>query len=125
MQQSPCAAYGLLLRALASSFGRIGADASADRSSLLEVSFGLMHVVSAACTALARLPAGIATPGVHAGMTFTMLRGTEPLIPGKVEEAVITEGLRSLARAAAKLPAMQDEEAEKIGLLAATFCICA
>jgi hypothetical protein len=56
-------------------------------------------------------------------MTFTMLRGTEPLIAGEIEEVVITERLNALARAAANLPAMRDEEAQNIGLLATTFRI--
>lgn len=43
-------------------------------------------------------------PGVNAGMTFTILRGTEPLIQGEVEQAIIVERLRALARVAETLP---------------------
>lgn len=118
-----CAVYGLLLRTLVASFGRGGPNAAEDRAALLGVSFGLMHVLGAAATALARLLASPDAPGVHAGMTFTMLRGTEPLIAGEVEQVVITERLRALARVAAELPSIGAEAADSLRSLGSDFTI--
>ena len=120
-----CAAYGLLLRSLVATFGRSERGAKAARSALLELAFELMHILGKAATALTRLPAGADEPKVHAGMTFTMLRGTEPLIPGEVEQVVIVERLRALARAAALLPMLGNGTADRLDSLASSFRITA
>ena len=116
-----CATYGLLLRVLVACFGRTGHHVAADRAALMALSFALMHELGAAASALARLPASPEAPGVHAGMTFTMLRGIEPLIQGAVEQTIIAERLAALARAAARLPALGDGAAGRIDALAAGF----
>lgn len=94
-----CAAYGLLLRLLVQSFGRRGDRAVSEQGTLMEVAFALMHVVGTASTKLARLAADLDRPDVNAGMSFTMLRGVEPLLAGRVEWQLLGEQLLSLARA--------------------------
>ena len=94
-----CATYGLLLRCLVQCFGRPGTDRQAQQKKLVSVAIDLMHVLSEASTKLARLPATKESDAVHAGMTFTMLRGVEPLLPGEVERLLLRERAADLARA--------------------------
>ena len=82
-----------------------------------------MHVLAAAGAALARRPAGPTHPGVNAGMTFTMLRGVEPLLGGKVEQALIRERLGALAAAAAALADIGERFGGELGVLAASFSL--
>jgi hypothetical protein len=112
-----CASYGLLLRLLVQSFGRTGARAAAQQEALVSAAIDLMHVLGASARALARLPASPSVPGVNAGMSFTMLRGVEPLLPGS-EERALGEQLAGLARAARRLPALGGRLAETLGRLA-------
>jgi hypothetical protein len=95
-----CATYGLLLRCLAQCFGRSGMDA---QTALMATAIELMHALGEASTALARLPAAADAPGTHAGMTFTMLRGVEPL-PISVERCILQEQIAALAGARCDLP---------------------
>jgi hypothetical protein len=92
-----CASYGLLLRCLVQCFGRTGPRAEDEQQALMGAGIALMHVLGEASTALARLPATRDAGGVHAGMTFTMLRGVEPLLPGVVEQAILRERVTALA----------------------------
>ena len=46
------------------------------------------------------LPATRAHPGVHAGMTFTMLRGVAPFMQGTSEYVLMKERLQALAAGA-------------------------
>ncbi len=94
-----CATYGVLLRILGQAFARSGASASSDQRALLGAAFDLMHALGAAATALARLPANADGGPVRAGMSFTMLRGVEPLLGGSAEARIIREQLAALARA--------------------------
>jgi hypothetical protein len=98
-----CATYGLLLRCLAQCFGRSGTDAQTAQSALMATAIELMHALGEASTALARLPATTEAHGPHAGMTFTMLRGVEPL-PISVERCVLQERIAALAGARCDLP---------------------
>lgn len=91
-----CATYGLLLRCLAQCFGRSANDIESARMTLMSAAIELMHVLGEASTALARLPASDSWPGINAGMTFTMLRGVEPL-PVRVERQVLLERAAALA----------------------------
>jgi hypothetical protein len=95
------ATYGLLLRCLVQSFGREGADREAEQKALVSAAIDLMHVLGDASTRLARLPASPALDVVNAGMSFTMLRGVEPLLPGPVERRLLGERAAALARAGA------------------------
>ncbi len=116
-----CAAYGLLLRLLVQCFGREPADALARQKRLFGAAIELMHVVGAASEALARLPASAAdAPRVNAGMSFTMLRGVEPLL-GHAEEVLLAEQLGELARHAPAVTALPGDVAARLAKLAARF----
>ena len=91
-----CATYGLLLRCLVQCFGRTGDDIEQSQKALMAAAIELMHILGEASTALARLPASSVEGGVHAGMTFTMLRGVEPLLPGVVERHILRERMTAL-----------------------------
>lgn len=89
-----CAAYGLLVRVLTQMFGR--ADKTM-KELLVAAAFSLMHAMAEPSDRLVRLPANSA-PGVNAGMSFTMLRGVEPLLQGPSEALRLTEQAAALAR---------------------------
>lgn len=91
------ATYALLLRLLVQSFGRVDERAGA----MLGAAITLMHVVGEVGEALATMPASAARPSTNAGMTFTMLRGVEPLAAGPVEVQLLGELFDELADAAA------------------------
>jgi hypothetical protein len=94
-----CAVYGLLLRCLVQCFDRPEADGKAQKR-LMSAAIDLMHVLGETATVLARLPASREGGGVNAGMTFTMLRGVEPLLPGPVEKRLLLERVTELSTAA-------------------------
>ncbi len=93
-----CATYGLLLRCIVQCFGRSGTDGRAEQTSLMSTAIDLMHVLGEVSTTLVRLPASRADCNVNVGMTFTMLRSVEPLLPGNVERHLLRERAESLAR---------------------------
>ena len=93
------ASYGLLVRLLAQAYATSGPDAAADKGQLMSAAMALMHVLAQAATALVQLPASPEHPGLHAGMTFTMLRGVEPFA-GAAARRLIVERLRQLATGA-------------------------
>ena len=93
-----CAAYGLLLRMLVQCFGRSGPGAPVAQKTLMDAAIALMHAVAAVGADLARLPASADRDGVHAGLSFTMLRGVEPLVDGRAEALLLREQLERLAR---------------------------
>lgn len=93
-----CACYGLLLRCLVQCFGRAGDNRKAQQETLMSASLALMHVLADASTRLARLPATTIDPGVNAGMSFTMLRSVEPLLPEEPERRLLTERAADLVR---------------------------
>ncbi|MBB5712641.1 ferritin-like domain-containing protein [Sphingomonas xinjiangensis] len=94
-----CATYGLLLRCLVQSFGREGREREAEQKALMSAAIDLMHALGDASTRLARLPAAAASADVHAGMSFTMLRGVEPLLGGAIERALLNERSSALVGA--------------------------
>lgn len=91
-----CATYGLLLRCLVQCFGRSGSDTATEQTALMSAAIELMHVLGETSTALARLPASDDAQAGNAGMTFTMLRGVEPL-PVQVERRVLQERITALS----------------------------
>ena len=97
-----CATYGLLLRCLVQCFGRSVGEGAAPQKALMSAAIDLMHVLGDASTALARLPASRVGSGINAGMSFTMLRGVEPLIAGAVEKRLLQERARALLSASTK-----------------------
>jgi hypothetical protein len=113
-----CATYGLLLRCLVQCFGRPAADGKAGQKALVSAAIDLMHVLGEAATALARLPASAAAGGINAGMTFTMLRGVETLLAGKVEQHVLRERVQALADAGSR---HSDKVREALGRVSASL----
>jgi hypothetical protein len=113
-----CAAYGLLLRLLVQCFGREPTDVRARQKRLFGAAIELMHIVGAASEALARVPASADAPGINAGMSFTMLRGVEPLL-SRSEAVLLTEQLGELARHARAVPALPEEAAARLAKLSA------
>jgi len=99
-----CATYGLLLRLLVQSFGREGAG---QQAALVNGAIELMHVLGAAGRALARMPASLSAPGIHAGLSFTMLRGIEPLLQPS-EGPVLAEQIMALLRAARRIASLPE-----------------
>jgi hypothetical protein len=91
-----CATYGLLLRCLVQCFGRHDDAAEQAQTALMAAAIELMHVLGETSTALARLPATADEQSGNAGMTFTMLRGVEPL-PSRIEKPVLQERVAALA----------------------------
>jgi hypothetical protein len=98
-----CATYGLLLRCLVQCFGRSGANREREQQRLMSAAIALMHVLGDASSQLARLPASAADHAAHAGMTFTMLRGVEPLLPGGAERRLLLERAADLVRAGERI----------------------
>ncbi|ESQ78744.1 hypothetical protein AEYBE204_12220 [Asticcacaulis sp. YBE204] len=90
------ATYNLLLRALVQAFCQNRSDATQER--FMTLALGLMHVLSSVAQTLASIPA---TEGgrLTAGLTFTTLRGLEPLATGEVETILIQERLLLLIAA--------------------------
>lgn len=117
-----CAAYGLLLRLLVQCFGR-GDAAEADQRRLMDAAIALMHVVGASGDALARRPASAQAPGVNAGLSFTMLRGVEPLLRGRAETRLLREQLQRLVDAVPTLPPVPGLERAGLGALAERFAV--
>jgi hypothetical protein len=115
-----CAAYGLLLRLLVQCFGRELTDVLARQKRLFGAAIELMHVVGAASEALARVPASADAPGLNAGMSFTMLRGVEPLL-SRSEEVLLTEQLGELARHARAVHGLPEDVTARLAKLAARF----
>lgn len=121
-----CASYGLLLRLLVQCFGRRdgndgGGDEATSHATLMNAAITLMHVVGATGDALARLPASSAAPGVNAGMSFTMLRGVEPLLSGRSEALLLHELTCRLADGVAALPPVPRLKEAGLAALADSF----
>jgi hypothetical protein len=101
------AVYSALLRLLVQAFGRQTADAAVVQRQHLDAAIELMHLLGKLGSLLATLPASDAVPGVHAGLTFTMLRSVDPLLVGKAERHLIDERLTGLANEAEHLARLQ------------------
>jgi hypothetical protein len=100
------AIYSVLLRCLVQAFGRDGRQAQAEQKRYVGIAIELMHCLAVASTVLAKLPASPHHPGVTAGMTFTMLRGVEPLLQGAAERLLVHERLMDLRSGAARIHRM-------------------
>jgi hypothetical protein len=100
-----CATYGLLLRCLVQCFSRPDGDGADAQKQLMSAAIDLMHVLGEVATLLARLPASASAEDVNAGMTFTMLRGVEPLLLGAVEKRLLLERAEALLGAGTNISA--------------------
>lgn len=118
------AVYGMLLRCLVQAYSKSAPAAAPEKEQLWSAAVELMHVLDRVAKALVKLPASLAHPGVHAGMTFTMLRGVEPFVAGAPERTLILERLGQLAtgaqRAAKTVPEIAPAS-ERLAALAARF----
>jgi CDGSH-type Zn-finger protein/uncharacterized Fe-S cluster protein YjdI len=91
------AVYGHMLRSLVQAYGR-GAEGEAGKHLYAGMATDLMPVVDALGSHLAALPAGPSHPGIHAGMTFTMLRDVAKLPPGPGEARFMAERLLDMGK---------------------------
>lgn len=117
------ALYNHMLRLLVQAFGRGGSD-PAPAARLMQAAITVMSVFGRVSEHVATLPASRSTAGVHAGVSFAILRSTEPLASGASEFSVLAERfdelsgqLRSLGAA---LPGLA-KGAEKLEQVAASF----
>jgi hypothetical protein len=116
------ALYNQMLRLLTQAFGRARAR-TADQARLLDAAICVMGILSAVAQHLTTLPASHADPMVRAGVSFTMLRATEPLIEDAGEWKFLGQRFEELAdglRSACREPAMR-ALALKLDELAARF----
>jgi hypothetical protein len=74
------AAYGLMLRLMAFAYSL--ARPSDHKAFAVDAAIGLMQALTLLGERAARLPAGPASPGCHAGVSFTALRDASALAPG-------------------------------------------
>lgn len=95
------AAYGLMLRLLASAY-TVPAP-HPDKALAVELAIGMMQAVTPLAERAARLPAGPTNPHCNAGMSFTALRDAAPLPPGPSAWRFFSERLTELTEAASAL----------------------
>jgi hypothetical protein len=95
------ALYNHMLRLLSQAYARANATV-ASKKALISGAIDCMHVLGAVCEHLTTLPATAAHDGVMAGMSFAMLRATEPLVENASEWRLIGERFGELAAGARK-----------------------
>jgi len=95
-------AYGHMLRCLVQSYGRAPGDGENKRL-FVTLARELMSILTPVCEHLASLPASDSTPGVNAGMTFTMLRDVARVPEGHGEMQMMRERLVQMSEQAARL----------------------
>lgn len=89
------ALYAFMLRGLAACY-QAEAGGSGRRADLVAAAFGAMHALEGLGTALTRLPASEARPGVMAGLSFLVPRATEVLAPGADAARLLAERLAEI-----------------------------
>ena len=119
------AVYNQMLRLLVQAYGRAASRLESKRM-LLEAAMKTMGVLRAIGEHVSTLPAREDTPDVNAGVTFTIIRATEPLCESSAEWAAIGERFTELAQGArsAELPEMEktvETAAQKLDALARQF----
>jgi CDGSH-type Zn-finger protein/uncharacterized Fe-S cluster protein YjdI len=90
------AIYGQALRCLVQGYGRERGGTA--KRQLVDAAIDMMMILSEVGTYLASLPASHAHPGVHAGVTFAMLRDVARLPEGENERRIIAERFVDLGR---------------------------
>jgi CDGSH-type Zn-finger protein/uncharacterized Fe-S cluster protein YjdI len=101
------AAYALMLRLLAYSYVLPGP--SVEKSLATDLGIGLMQATVPLAERAARLPAGPSNPHCHGGMSFTALRDSAALPPGRGARRCFVERFAQLAEAADALRACGDK----------------
>jgi CDGSH-type Zn-finger protein/uncharacterized Fe-S cluster protein YjdI len=96
------ALYGAMLRCLAQCYGRPEREA-ATKALLIDAAIDAMTQMTLVAEHLARLPAGPQHPGIHAGMTFTMLRDVGRMPRGTGEMLFLNERFQQIGERAAAL----------------------
>ena len=90
------ALYNHMLRLLTQAYGRAEPTLAAKKT-LVGAAMESMGVLAALSTHLATLPASSSAPGVNAGITFAVLRATEPLVENEAEWPMISQRFEELA----------------------------
>ena len=103
------ASYGLMLRLLAYAYSLPGP--SAEKALTVDLAICLMRAVVPLAERAARLPAGPSNPGCHAGMSFTALRDSASLPPGRAARRFFVERFGQLATVGESLRACGDPRA--------------
>lgn len=101
------AAYALMLRLLAYSY--LVPRPSPEKALAVELSSGLMRVMTQLAERAVRLPAGPSNPGCHAGVSFTALRDSSAFPPSPGARHAFSERLSELVEAAGELDQNGDE----------------
>jgi CDGSH-type Zn-finger protein/uncharacterized Fe-S cluster protein YjdI len=105
------ASYSLMLRLFAYSY--LCRAPGEEKALVLRLAIGMMHVIVPLAERAARLPAGPSNPDCHAGMSFTALRDTSPLPPGRAARVFFIERLQQLAEVAAALAKGGDKRVQQ------------
>jgi CDGSH-type Zn-finger protein/uncharacterized Fe-S cluster protein YjdI len=100
-------AYALMLRLLAYSY--LVPRSSPEKALVVELSAGLMRVLTQLAERAVRLPAGPSHPGCHAGVSFTALRDSGAFPPSPGARHAFAERLSELVEAAHELDQNGDE----------------
>ncbi|MGH8327273.1 MAG: ferritin-like domain-containing protein, partial [Steroidobacteraceae bacterium] len=95
------AAYGLMIRIIAYSYG-VPRPAPA-KAAAVDLGISLMKAMTLLAERAARLPAGPSNPECHAGLTFVALRDAASFPPGVAANRFFSERLTELAQGAATL----------------------
>jgi CDGSH-type Zn-finger protein/uncharacterized Fe-S cluster protein YjdI len=98
--------YMLMLRLLAYSY--TVRRPSPEKALAVDLAVGLMAAATHLAERAARLPAGPSNPDCNAGMSFTALRDSAPLLAGSSARRFFTERLQEIANASTKLAAGGD-----------------
>jgi hypothetical protein len=96
------AVYAGVLQLLVQAFNRVGPNVTDDQSRMIAAALVLMKILGRVGRALSGLPATRAASVPTAGLSFTMLRGVEPLAP-EAETSLLRERLVELAGGARRV----------------------
>ncbi len=108
-------AYGLMLRLLARAYAIAGPDP--EKAFAVDAAIGLMQAMALLGERAARLPAGPASPGCNAGVSFTAPRDTAALTPGEGARRYLIERFAELAAGARVLAGSGDARAVRASAL--------
>jgi CDGSH-type Zn-finger protein/uncharacterized Fe-S cluster protein YjdI len=95
------ASYSLMLRLFA--YAYLCRAPGEEKTLVLRLAIGMMHVIVPLAERAARLPAGSSNPECHAGISFTALRDASPLPPGRGARVFFIERLQQLTDVALAL----------------------
>jgi CDGSH-type Zn-finger protein/uncharacterized Fe-S cluster protein YjdI len=103
--------YALMLRLIAYSYALRRPDS--EKALAVDLGMGLMRAVTVLGERAARLPAGPASPGCNAGVSFAVPRDAAPFPPGPAARRFFTERLEELADAARALRQQDEPRVQK------------